>query len=225
MLEAHVHLGAARAVQGKKAAALAAFRDAAMLDPRFSVPTEAGKRAMTIADQARRLEANSTRLLLHAEIPDQANPGAPASVDVTLDEGHAAAVPGARIGVYAHDPLDGRSHTESVPVAPTAHFELPARLFLPSATVHVRVDWLDKHANRLASTEEQIHVHPLPMADTPAALAGSPAHGDGKRGGFWHTAWPYILGGAALAAGGVAVYFATRPADDVDVTGVRVLAH
>ncbi len=196
VLQAHVHLGSARAVLGKKAAALAAFRDAAVVDPRFSVPTEAGKRAMTIADQARHLEASSTPLLLHARIPAQLDPGAPASVDVTLDASHAAAVPGARIGIHALDPLDGRSHVESVPAAPAAHFELPARLFLPSATVHVRVDWLDRHANRLASTEEQIHVHPLSMAKTPAALGGYPAHDDGKHGGFWHTAWPYILGGA-----------------------------
>jgi hypothetical protein len=228
-LEAQVHLGSARAVQGKKAAALAAFKDAAVLDPRFSVPTEAGKRAMALADQARRLVAGAAPLMLHAEIPEHLDPGAPASVEVTLDADHAVAVPGSRIGVYAHDPLGGRSHVESVPAARTARFELPGRLFLPSATVHVRVDWLDRHANRLATTEEQIHVYPLPMADMPAGLAGSrahgPAHGDGKHGGFWHTAWPYILGGAALAAGGAAVYFATRSSDDVDVTGVRVLTH
>jgi len=46
-------------------------------------------------------------------------------------------------------------------------------------------------------------------------------HGSSS-GGFWTTAWPYIIGGAALAAGGAAVYFASRPTDDVNVGAARV---
>ena len=130
-----------------------------------------------------------------------------------------------------------------MPAAKAAHFELPSALSLPSATLRVQVDWLDAHANRLASAEEQIHVHPLAtVVQVPAAAAlpalsalapssvtpdAHPHEDDGAPHGrgFWHTAWPYILGGAALAAGGAAIYFATRSGDDVNVTGVRVVTH
>jgi hypothetical protein len=245
VLQAYIHLGSARAVLGKKAGALAAFKTAALLDFHFAVPPEAGKRATTSADQARRLEARVSPLAFHADIPTEVAAGDPAKIDVTLDASHAA-LPGSRIGVYAYDAVRGSAsqHTASVRAAKAAHFELPKELSLPSATLHVRVDWLDVHANRLASAEEQIHVQP--EANTAAkvpfvALDVDPArardasgqdgqarkesHDDHTRTGFWHTAWPYILGGAALAAGGVALYFATRTGDDVNVSGVRVVTN
>jgi hypothetical protein len=45
---------------------------------------------------------------------------------------------------------------------------------------------------------------------------------DSKKGGFWSSPWPYVIGGVALAAGGAAVYVATRPTDDVAVGGAAV---
>jgi hypothetical protein len=41
-------------------------------------------------------------------------------------------------------------------------------------------------------------------------------------GGFWSSPWPYVIGGAALAAGGAVAYFATRPGDDVTVGAARI---
>jgi predicted secreted protein len=242
VLEAYVHLGSTRAVLGKKAGAVTAFRAAARLDAHFAVPPEAGKRAITSADQARRLEGKTGALRFHAEIPTEVAAGDGAQVDVTLDANHAA-TPGSRIGVLVSDPPNGGHHVASVRAAKAAHFDLPSALSLPSATLHVRVDWLDAHANRLASAEEQVHVQPLATATPLPAAAALPALSSlasapplpearvhdvdaGPHGsGFWHTAWPYILGGAALAAGGAAIYFATRSGDDVNVTGVRVVTH
>jgi hypothetical protein len=65
-----------------------------------------------------------------------------------------------------------------------------------------------------------------PLATTKPA-APPPKHEpikkeDEKSGGFWSTAWPYVLGGVALAAGGAAVYLGTRPTDDVTVGAARV---
>jgi hypothetical protein len=40
--------------------------------------------------------------------------------------------------------------------------------------------------------------------------------------GFWSSPWPYVIGGAALAAGGAVAYFATRPGDDVTVGAARI---
>jgi hypothetical protein len=221
VLEAYVHLGSARGVLGKKPGALAAFKAAAVLDLHFIVPSEAGKRVFIIADQARKLERKMGQPVFHADIPTEINEGKPAGVDVTLDSAHAAVV-GTKIGIYARDPLTGRTHVESVPVATNAHFDLPRGILLPSATLHIRVDWLDIHANRLATSEDQLLVHALhPTTPVPASPASVIA--DGPSSGFWHTAWPYVIGGAALAAGGVGIYFATRPTENVNITGVRVV--
>jgi len=224
VLEAYVHLGAARAVLGKKPGALAAFRAAALIDLDFTVPADVGKRATTIADLARHQLSKAGPLTLHMAVPEHVAPHTSVRVDVTLDPAHAAAGEGA-IGVTARDASGGSSHTESFRTAESGHFDLPAALSLPSTTLRVRVDWLDVHANRLASVEQQVHVQPQ-TTNLPGALAGAgAAKDDGAHRGFWHTAWPYIIGSAALAAGGAAVYFATRSGDDVNVTGVRVVTH
>ena len=224
-LEAYIHLGATRAVLGKKAGALAALKNAALLDLSFTVPPEVGKRAIVLADQARRQQSKTGPLLLRAQVPYHVAANATTPIDVTLDAGHAA-TPGTTIGVTARDPDRGVSHTESARAATTTHFDLPASLSLPSTTLRVRVDWLDVHANRLASVEEQVHVQALPTALLALPIASAGTHDTaGTKHGFWHTAWPYIIGGAALAAGGAALYFATRPGDDVNVTGVRVVTH
>jgi hypothetical protein len=232
VLEAYVHLGSARAVLGKKAGAVAAFKAAALLDPAFRVPPDAGKRATSAADQARRATRTGP-LVLQVDIPDHVAANGTPSVDVSLDPAHAA-LPGSRIGVAARGEggVAGAPYVESVRSSRTAHFDLPPSLSVPSTTLRVRVDLLDPHANRLASAEQRVHVQPLPntaaLAPLPLPVAGSgaaTAHDDGKHRDFWHTPWPYILGGAALAAGGVAIYFATRPPNDVNVTGVHVMTN
>jgi hypothetical protein len=43
-----------------------------------------------------------------------------------------------------------------------------------------------------------------------------------KSGGFWSTAWPWVLGGMAIAGGGAAVYFGTQRYDEVSVGAARV---
>jgi tetratricopeptide (TPR) repeat protein len=223
ILEAYVHLGAARAVLGKKAGALAAFRSAALLDPAFAVPSEVGKRALTIADQARHGLSKAPAASLHAQVPASIPARTAAPVDVTLDAVHAA-LPGSTISVLARND-GGGAHADSKPAAPAVHFDLPPSLSLPSTTLQVRVDWMDAHANRLASASEQVHVQASSSPLLAATVAPGAGADDGSRRGFWHSAWPYVLGGAALAAGGVAVYFATRSGGDVNVTGVRVITH
>jgi hypothetical protein len=44
----------------------------------------------------------------------------------------------------------------------------------------------------------------------------------GGGGGFWSSPWPYVIGGAALAAGGATVYLVTRPTDNVSVGSAQV---
>jgi hypothetical protein len=133
------------------------------------------------------------------------------------------------------------------------HFEVPASVALPGATLLVRIDALDPHDNRLATREQSVHVEafppPAPLLSTaplrppidlpkvppaPPARAVMSFHSDAKggetrdhagaHGGFWSSPWPYVLGGVVLAAGGALAYYELRPTDDVSLGGARVVA-
>jgi tetratricopeptide (TPR) repeat protein len=230
VLDAYVRLGSSLTVLGKKAAALSAFKAAALIDPHFVLPPEAGKRAAVIADRARRTEARIGAIALGANIPSEVASGEPAQVDATLDAAHA--VVASKVAIFARDPSSGRSYADAQDPATTVRFSLPASLTLPSATLYVRVDALDVHQNRLASVEGKSYVRGAAIA--PAAMALAPilplgsagaSKGDSDtnhKSGFWSTAWPYVIGGVALAAGGAAIYLSTRSSADVNLGAVRV---
>jgi len=108
----------------------------------------------------------------------------------------------------------------------------------------VRLDALDAHDNRGVSVEKKVKSGPAPAEPVPVAVPVTPPPSsaqaktapdwskpvpepkkdkdDSKKGGFWSSPWPYVIGGVALAAGGAAVYVATRPTDDVAVGGAAV---
>jgi hypothetical protein len=242
VLDAYVHLGATCSVLGKKTSALAAFRAAALINPRFTVPPEAGKRAALSADRARHAVARVGGITLRADIPSEVDTGESAQVDATLDTGHLGVA--TRVALNVRDPLSGKVYNDSQDSAPSVHFKVPTTLALPGATLVLRVDALDAHQNRLASVDGKTHVRgpaPVPAAVALGAgaaglrgsfsgagvtLAGAgPAGSDASKGhkkSFWATPWPYVIGGVALAAGGTAIYFATRPSDDVNLGAVQV---
>jgi hypothetical protein len=246
-LDAYVHLGAARARIGKKELARAAFRQAALIDRHFKTPPEAGKKAALIARQARRDEAKMGSIVLDAAIPDSAAAGEPFGVDATLDPKHAAVT--AKVGVDAWDSLTGKHWASSNVAAAKMHFDVPASVTLPGATLVVRVDALDPHDNRLATHEERVQIAP---AETPAAVAALPAKpaplppaaiaapaaltftGDlnppvkqskeeQRHGGILSSPWFYLIGGVVLAAGGAFAYYELRPTDDVSLGGAHVV--
>jgi hypothetical protein len=238
-LEAYVRLGAARAAQGKKNLARAAFRQAALIDVHFKLPPGVTKHAATLAALARREESKLGSIVLTAAIPQSVPSGESFGIDSTLDPKHAAIT--AKIGASARDPLSGK-HWESTDVAaPTVHFDVPANVTLPGATLIVRIDALDVHDNRLASHEQRVQVEgtlapavsDLPVrpvvAAAPAALTlnldGSSSKDHGKHHGFWSSPWPYLVGGVVLAAGGAFAYYELRPTDDVSLGGARVSTH
>jgi hypothetical protein len=221
VLDAYVRLGSTRAVLGKKESALAAFKAAALIDNRFTTPPEAGRKAVQLADRARRAESHIGPITLHADVPGVLAPGDSAQVDATLDPAHAAIA--TKVAIMARDGVTGKSYEHAEDSATSVHFKIPPSLALPDATLVIRVDALDSHANRLASVEQRVHVQPAPPVQRPLVASNDVGRDEGKKGGgFWSTAWPYVIGGAALAAGGAAVYFATRPGDDVNVGTVHV---
>ncbi|MGH7296878.1 MAG: hypothetical protein ACRELB_18205 [Polyangiaceae bacterium] len=225
VIDAYVRMGAALAATRRSREAHAALRSAALLDPGFRVPPEAGKRAVAAAERARREQRRTGSLALSAQVSDEVPAGAAFPVDVALAPIHAPLVDTVHLEV--RDSLAGHTYEHGVSPDTRMHFEVPRRMTLPDASLVVRVRVADARDNELMAYEKHVHVKPVAAAPLPAALAAlrTPEGGDTSRssgGGFWHTAWPYVIGGAALAAGGVAVYLGTRPTADVYVGQARV---
>ncbi len=229
VLEAYVRMGSALAVAGKTRLALTALKQAALLDPVFTVPPEAGKKAAAVAEKARKAQHRVGALAITAQVPDEVPAGASFAVDVTLAPGHSYIVDS--VGLTVRDSLASHTFQQDSPPEVNVHFDVPLRMTLPDASLLVRVQAVDAHNNELISSEKHVHVAKPVVVPSPALAAFGPQRPTHKKdqtssGGFWTTAWPYVIGGAALAAGGVAVYFATRPTDEVRVGAASVeLAH
>jgi len=221
-----VRLASARLILGKKDGALAAFRAAAVIDPKFTVPPEAGKRANQLADRARKDTAKYGALTLKASIPQNVEASSTVKVEVTIDDAHVPLVQ--KLGVVTKPQDNSKGYARAEPSAAKVTFEVPASAFPAGTTVLIRVDALDSHENRLASVEEKVKV----AEDTPSEPVAAPVTTPGRiphdppppaeqkarsGGGFFSSPWPYIVGGVLLAAGGAVIYFGTRPTDDVSV--------
>ncbi len=224
-LDVYTRLGAALAIAGEKKPAIAAFRKAALIDPRFKVPPEAGKNAIALAEAARRSQTRAGTLALSVQAPENVDAGSAFGVEVAL----AAPTrdnPVTRLTLDATDTLASRSYEQRGAAGPHTHFDVPSRMALPDASLLVRVHARDGNDNELAEAERRVHVAPAAavVAQGPLAALTTRARKEdrGKPGGFWSSPWPYVIGGAALAAGGVTTWFLTRPTDNVDVGAVRV---
>jgi hypothetical protein len=111
---------------------------------------------------------------------------------------------------------------------------------LPDASIVIVIEARDAHRNQLAIVEKRVHVAAPPSASAVATPAAAPPplvvvaterrtqiHDETppvhpNKGGFWSTAWPYVLGVTALAAGGAVAYYTLRPTDQVTVSGAHV---
>jgi len=235
VLEGYVRLGAVRASLGKREQAVAAFRAASILDSTFAVPAEAGPKGPQYAAQAKRDTAKIGSIQLALRAPKETPSGKSFTVTAQLDAAHIPIV--SRVAVLARDGTSARESVAETKPGESMELDIPAEVTLPNASLLVRVDALDSHGNRLASAEERVRVADGPAAGAVAAggssgsgftasLANSPSpSGDTslRRGGsFWSSPWPYVIGGIALAGAGAAVYFGTRPSDDVSVGQVGV---
>lgn len=229
VIDAYVRIGAALAVSGKTKPALSVLRKAALLDPSFTVPLEAGKKAMAVAERARRDQRRFGALAVSAQVPDEVGATEPFGVDVSFAPSRNPLVDS--VSLEVRDSLAGRSYKHSATPEARIHFDVPARMTLPDASLVLEVTAHDAHDNELLSFEKHFHVKhatPAPVPPVVAALRMRTtedrphAASSGSGGGFWSTAWPYVIGGAALAAGGAAAYFATRPTADVYVEQARV---
>ena len=143
-----------------------------------------------------------------------------------------------RLGLLAKDGTTGKETTLEAKTEENVDFEIPGDIALPNASILVRVDALDSHQNRLASAEERVKIpednaKPAAVVLGPSNSSSTVGAGSGttyrdgdqnvrKGGTFWSTPWPYVIGAVTLAGAGAAVYFGTRPPDDVSVGQVGV---
>jgi hypothetical protein len=231
VLEAYVFMGSARAVQGKKEPALVAFREAALLDPKFKTPGEAGKKANQLAEVARKQQAKIGQLAIKADIPQSVAVAQAFPINVTLDPSHVAIL--TRIGVSVNDGLGQKPFVFEQPAAAQLRFNVPGNFAVADARLIVKLVGLDAHDNELVTTEGHVQVGAAGTKGAPIAAVSTSAAGDtgpkkdadkGSSKSMWSTPWPYLIGGVALAGAGGAVYFATRPGDQVTVTAVHVQA-
>jgi len=230
VVDAYARMGSALAIGGKKKAALDAFRKAALVDPTFQLPPEAGKKAVALAKLAKRQQARTGSLSISMQVADEVDSGAPFGVDITVSPRHPPLLD--TLSFSARDTLAGHAYERTLPADTSVHFDVPTRMTLPDATLVVQVKAHDTHDNELWVGEKRVHVAkplpepaPAPIAafePTPRPRPRHEAEHPSSSGGFWHTAWPYIIGGAALAAGGAAAWYVTRPTDNVYVDSVHV---
>lgn len=237
VLEGYVRLGAIRASLGKKSQAIAAFRAASILDSSFAVPSEAGRKGPRYAAQAKKDTAKIGSLQLSISAPKEATSGKGFTVTAHVDSKHLPII--AKLGLLARDGTSGKEAVAEAKPGEDVELDVPSSLTMPSASILVRVDALDKQGNRLASAEERVRVPESngagavvaksvePSAGPTSSSAPTPAASDSgvrKGGGFWSSPWVYVIGGAALAGAGTAVYFGTRPTEQVSVGPVGVRA-
>jgi hypothetical protein len=234
VLEGYVRLGAIRAALGKRESAVNAFKAASILDDKFTVPSEAGLRGAALADRARRETARIGSIQLGIQAPKEVASGKSFKVTATLDKGHLPIVQ--RIGLSAKDGTTGKEITLDAKPEESVDFEVGSEITLPGATIVVHLDALDSHQNRLASIEERVRVPedkavavaPVPLKPSATATTSpkpAPSAADTgvrKSGGFWSSPWPYVVGGLAVAGIGAAVFYGTRPIENVNVGPVGV---
>lgn len=224
-LECWVHLGAARAVLGNKSGALTAFRMALFIDDTFTVPPEAGKKAIALAEAARRSPNRVGTLRLSLSVPSEAPSGEAFAVNVLLEAAQAPLI--ARLSLHVKDPTTAKQYDYEEQADSVVHFRVPASMTLPNATLRVRVDALDAHDNQLGNAEDRVSVRATPVAENRGV--GSQTNGSHdelhKGGGFWSSPWPYLIGGALLAAGGATTaYFLLKPSQ-VSIGPAQIETH
>jgi hypothetical protein len=233
VLEGYVRLGSIRAALNKKDQALAAFRAASILDATFTVPPEAQQKGIQLADKAKKDTSKIGSINLAVQVPKETAPGKSFKVTATLDKGHLPIV--TKIGVTAKDGTTGKEISLDAKPDESVEFEIGSDITLPGASILVHVDALDAHQNRLASAEERVRVPENGSAASTSASSSSPSSSNNlgrtidtkpgdqalrKGGSFWSSPWPYVIGGLAVAGVGTAVYFGTRPPENVNFGAV-----
>jgi hypothetical protein len=228
----YVRLGTAKLEQGNRDEALAAFRNAMIIDPDFDLPPDCGPKPRPLFDLAQReAKARNSQLFLTVGVPDKIVEAKPFFVRAQIPAEFAPL--SERFSIETKEgPTKGYGWSTTLATqGGNARFEVPAKV-ARQGTVWVRVSALDAFGNRWSVHEFPVTVQvgaskgPAPEATivaaakpktAPSSMGREKEQGGGGGGGFWSSPWPYLVAGALVAGGAGAYFFATRPPDQVTV--------
>jgi hypothetical protein len=202
-LAAFVRVGAWYAATGKRDAAIHAFRNAAIIDPSFAYPDEAGPKGKPLYESARK-EAAGQALEITVEAPKKLEPAHSFEVQATVPEALAPLFDA--LAIHVEDKPGDVVHVEEKALETNqVKFEVPASAAVAGRKLEVRVSALGPQKNEWVRRTLRIPVAAPPAAPEPvAALPPKPV--TTEQPGFFATKWPYLAGGAAaLVAVGVIV--------------------
>jgi hypothetical protein len=232
LLQSYVQLGAGQLALGHEREARLAFRNAALLDPHFVLPTDTRRRTRAIADEARKDVKTPGPYQITVEAPDVAPAGRAFHVTATMTAAHAALVSKVRLTALE---ATNDGHFEKVePSSTTIGFDVPAELAVGDARVSLRVEGVDAHDNRLIVLWTRVKIGPgatkPPAEDAgakpPAADAGPEPATDAGAGGTVLTTQTSGEGEEGEGAGPWSVphgsknYTAVRTAKEPSIDGI-----
>lgn len=195
-LTAYVRIGVWRAATKKNDAALSAFRNAAIIDPQFAYPGEAGPSAKPIYEKARAEAAGKGKLEVVVEVPAEVKTGAPFTVGASVPEGLVLLFE--TMSLQVEDRPGHVVHRAEMGAETEVRFEVPGAVAPAAASLTVRVAAVDPQKNEWARTTRTIKVA---AAAAPAPVTVLfPEKKKGKSKGFWSSPWPYVVGGAVVVA-------------------------
>ncbi|MEZ4220276.1 MAG: hypothetical protein R3B13_05045 [Polyangiaceae bacterium] len=216
---AYSRIGTVKAAVGDKDGALSAFRVASSIDPGFELPADSGPVAKKLYQkaQAEAGQLGGAKLELTLTAPENIPPQKPFTVETAIPEGFAVLV--AEVTVTIEDPATGKRWKKKAASEPKLTFEFPKRVAIRGARLKVKAAAVDGQNNAWTVAETKIKVEGVremsEISDEP--LAEKPKKKEEKSNFFsLDGPLPWIVGGAVLV-GGVILYAATRPPDEVTV--------
>ncbi len=216
---AYSRIGTVKAALRDKNGALSAFRVAASIDPGFELPADSGPIAKKLYAKAQKEagQMGGAKLELTISAPDKIPPRKPFQLKTSIPEGFAVLV--AEVNVTIEDPVTGKRWRRKAPSEATVTFDFPKRVAIRGARLKVKASAVDGQNNAWTTAETKIKVDGVremsAISDEP--LGEKPKKKEEKSSFFsLDGPLPWIVGGAVLV-GGVILYAATRPPDEVNV--------
>lgn len=217
---AYSRIGTVKAALKDTNGALSAFRIAAAIDPMFELPADSGPAAKKLYERARKEAADfgGERLELTITAPETVPAQRPFKLETSIPEGFAVLV--AEVVVTIEDPTTGKKWRRKAPAEAKVTFEFPKRVAIRGARLKITAAAVDGQNNSWTVAESKLKVEGVreidaisddPIDDQPRKKPEAKSNFLSLEGPL-----PWIVGGVLLV-GGVIVFAATRPPDEVNV--------
>lgn len=217
---AYSRIGTVKAALKDTNGALSAFRIAAAIDPMFELPADSGPAAKKLYERARKEAADfgGERLELTITAPETVPAQRPFKLETSIPEGFAVLV--AEVVVTIEDPTTGKKWRRKAPAEAKVTFEFPKRVAIRGARLKITAAAVDGQNNSWTIAESKLKVEGVREID---AISDDPIDDQPRKKPEAKSSFlslegplPWIVGGVLLV-GGVIVFAATRPPDEVNV--------